>query len=133
LSEEEKREERKPKHKDDVEELRQVLGTVSDMVPNLIRGIVASIFSAEAGKSMGAAAANFYKELKAAGMPDEVAIKMTEDYVHTFTDIGKLIQEATKKGGFNMKHAEKTGEDIQKIVEEEVRKKLSEKATEKPE
>lgn len=132
MSEEEKREER-PKRKDDVEELRQVLETVSDMVPSLIRSIVASVFSAEAGKNMGAAAANFYKELKAAGMPDEVAIKMTEDYVHTFTDIGKLIQEATKKGGFNIKHAEKTGEDIQKIVEEEVRKRLSEKTTEKPE
>jgi len=132
LSEEEKHEERKPK-KEEIEELKQVLGTVSDMVPNLIRGIVGSIFSAEAGKNMGAAAANFYKELKAAGMPDEVAIKMTEDYVHTFTDIGKLIQEATKRGGLGIKQAEKTGEDIQKIVEEEVRKKLSDKTTEKPE
>jgi len=132
LSEEEKHEERKPK-KEEIEELKQVLGTVSDMVPNLIRGIVSSIFSAEAGKNMGAAAANFYKELKAAGMPDEVAIKMTEDYVHTFTDIGKLIQEATKRGGLGIKQAEKTGEDIQKIVEEEVRKKLSDKTTEKPE
>ena len=132
MSEEEKHEERKPK-KEEIEELKQVLGTVSDMVPNLIRGIVGSIFSAEAGKNMGAAAANFYKELKAAGMPDEVAIKMTEDYVHTFTDIGKLIQEATKRGGLGIKQAEKTGEDIQKIVEEEVRKKLSDKTTEKPE
>lgn len=132
MSEEEKHEERKPK-KEEIEELKQVLGTVSDMVPNLIRGIVSSIFSAEAGKNMGAAAANFYKELKAAGMPDEVAIKMTEDYVHTFTDIGKLIQEATKRGGLGIKQAEKTGEDIQKIVEEEVRKKLSDKTTEKPE
>ncbi len=132
MSEEEKREEKVPKHTSDIEELKEVLGTVSEMVPSLIRGIVGSIFSAEAGRNMGAAAANFYKELKAAGMPEEVAVRMTEDYVKTFTDLGKLIREATsQKGGLPFKH--EAGEDIRKIVEEEVRKKLSEKTGEKKE
>jgi hypothetical protein len=88
---------------EDVEELRQVLGTVSDMVPNLIKGIIGSVFSAEAGKSMGAAVASFYKELKDSGLPDEVAVKMTEDYAKSFTDMGKLIREAmSQKGGFQI-------------------------------
>jgi len=132
VSEEEKREEKAPKHTSDIEELKGVLGTVSEMVPSLIRGIVGSIFSAEAGRNMGAAAANFYKELKAAGMPEEVAIRMTEDYVKTFTDIGKLIREvASQKGGLPFKS--EAGEDIRKIVEEEIQKKLSEKTGEKKE
>jgi len=88
---------------EDVEDLRQVLGTVSEMVPNLIKGIIGSLFSAEAGKNMGAAVASFYKELKASGLPDEVALKMTEDYAKTFTDIGKAIQQAmSQKGGFHV-------------------------------
>ena len=86
---------------EDAEELRQVLGTVSEMVPNLIKGIIGSLFSAEAGKNMGAAVASFYKELKDSGLPDEVALKMTENYAKTFTDLGKVIQQAvSQKGAF---------------------------------
>ena len=43
----------------DVKELEEVLKTLSEQIPALIRGIIASIFSAEAGRNMGAAAANF--------------------------------------------------------------------------
>ena len=97
---------------EEAEELRQVLGTVSEMVPNLIKGIIGSIFSAEAGKSMGAAVASFYKELKASGLPDEVALKMTQDYAKTFTDIGKAIQQAmSQKGGFQIPEPPKPPEE----------------------
>ena len=81
----------------DVEELREVrqlFKTLSEEIPNMIRGIIESIFSAEAGKNMGAAAANFYKELKAGGIPEDVAIKMTQDYIRTFTDLGAILREA---------------------------------------
>jgi len=60
----------------DVEELREVLSVVSKEVPNLIKSIIASVFSEEAGRDMGKAAAAFYKELKEAGIPEEMAIKM---------------------------------------------------------
>ena len=81
----------------DVEELREVrelFKTLSEEIPNMIRGIIDSIFSAEAGKNMGAAASNFYKELKAGGIPEEMAIKMTQDYIRTFTDLGAILREA---------------------------------------
>ncbi|MCD6592625.1 hypothetical protein J7L00_00860 [Candidatus Bathyarchaeota archaeon] len=77
--------------KSDIEEFQEVMKTLSEQIPSLIRGIISSIFSAEAGKNIGAAAANFYKELKAGGIPDEVAIKMTQDYVRTFTNLGTLL------------------------------------------
>jgi len=81
----------------DVEELREVrqlFKTLSEEIPNMIRGIIESIFSAEAGKNMGAAAANFYKELKSGGIPEDVAIKMTQNYIRTFTDLGAILREA---------------------------------------
>jgi len=125
MSEEEKRE----KKRRDVEELQEVLKAVSEGIPALIKGIVGSVFSGESGANMGKAVANFYKELKAAGMPDDVAIRMTENYVKTFTDIGSVIKEAvSQKGGFKIE--KKLGEEIKKSVEEEAKKAPSEEKTE---
>jgi len=114
------------------EDLEKVLKTVSDQVPNLVKGVLGAIFSPEAGKSMGAAAANFYRELKGSGLPEEVAVKMTQDYVKTFTNIGELIKEASNKGGFNIHGGPDMG-DLSKRIEEEVKKKIIEGKEQKTE
>jgi hypothetical protein len=77
----------------DVEELKLVLSTVSTELPALIRNIIASVFSEEAGRNMGKAAAAFYKELKDGGMPDDKALEMTEDYMRTFTSLGDIVKQ----------------------------------------
>ena len=82
--------ERKKREMSDAEEVREILGVVSKEIPSLIKGIIASVFSEEAGRNMGRAAAAFYKELKESGMPDEVAIKMTENYISVFTSLGAV-------------------------------------------
>ncbi|MBS7639884.1 MAG: hypothetical protein QW804_05585 [Candidatus Bathyarchaeia archaeon] len=79
---------------EDVEELREVLSVVSKEVPALIKGIISSIFSEEAGREMGRAAASFYKELKEAGVPEDVAVRMTEDYISAFTSLGEVLKQA---------------------------------------
>jgi len=115
------------------EELEKVLKTVSDQIPNLVKGVIGAIFSAEAGKNMGAAAANFYKEVKAGGLPEDVAVRMTQDYVKTFTDIGSLIKEfSSQKGGIHAGPGS-SKEDISKAIEEGIRKKMGEKQAEKQE
>ena len=107
--------------KSDIEEFQKVMKTLSEQIPSLIRGIISSIFSAEAGKNIGAAAANFYKELKAGGIPDEVAIKMTQDYVRTFTNLGTLLSEAmSRKGGSSGKIGKDLGEAISKALKEKI-------------
>ena len=99
---------KKEKKNEDAEELQQVLKVVSEQVPAMIRGIIGSIFSAEAGKNTGAAAGNYYKELKASGIPDDVAVKMTQEYTKTFSDLGSLIKEAMgQKGSKSEKSEEK--------------------------
>lgn len=82
------------KEKTDPEEVREILNVVSTEIPALIKGIVGSVFSEEAGRSMGKAAGAFYKELKESGMPNEVALKMTRDYMSTFTSLGDLLRNA---------------------------------------
>lgn len=81
------------RRKDDAEEVKEILSVVSTEVPALIRNILASVFSEEAGTNMGKAAGAYYKELKDSGMPDDVALKMTQEYMATFTNLGDLLKQ----------------------------------------
>jgi len=107
--------------KEDVEELREVLGVVSKEVPGLIKGIIGSVFSEEAGRDMGKAAAAFYKELKEAGMPEETAVKMTENYVSVFTSLGDVMTKAV--GGKKETKGQEIGEEISRKIKEKLAEK----------
>lgn len=119
----EENEERK-KGKKDVEELREVLSVVSKEIPGLIKGIIGSVFSEEAGRGMGKAAAAFYKELKEAGIPEQTAVKMTEDYVSIFTSLGDVMKRAVS-GEKKVK-----GKDIGEEISRKIKEKLAEKGLE---
>jgi hypothetical protein len=116
MSEEKKK---RTEEKEDVEELREVLGVVSKEVPGLIKGIIGSVFSEEAGRDMGKAAAAFYKELKEAGMPEETAVKMTENYVSVFTNLGNVMTKAVEAGKKETKD-EEIGEEISRKIKEKL-------------
>jgi len=124
---EEKEKRKEKEEKEDVEELREVLGVVSKEVPALIKGIIASVFSEEAGRDMGKAAAAFYKELKEAGMPEETAVKMTENYISVFTSISDVMKKAVSG-----EHKAK-GEDIGEEISRKIKEKLAEKHREEEE
>jgi hypothetical protein len=79
---------------DDAEEVKEILSAVSTEVPALIKNILASVFSEEAGRSMGKAAAAFYKELTEGGIPKEQALEMTENYMQTFSGVGDLLKKS---------------------------------------
>jgi hypothetical protein len=115
----------KEKKKEDVEELKEVLSVVSKEVPNLIKSIVASVFSEEAGRDMGKAAAAFYKELKEAGMPEETAVKMTENYVSVFTSLGDILKGVGKEKKIVVCAGE--GKDIGEEISRKIKEKLAEK------
>ena len=82
----------------DAENVKEILGVVSSEVPTMIKSILSSVFSEEAGRNMGKAAAAYYKELKNGGLPDEVAVKLTEEYMRTFTSLGDMLKNAGKGG-----------------------------------
>jgi hypothetical protein len=124
----EENEKRKEKMKD-TEELKEVLSVVSKEVPALIKSIVASVFSEEAGRDMGKAAAAFYKELKDAGMPEQTAVKMTENYISVFTSFSDVLKGVGKEGKLII--SPKEGEEIGKEISEEVSRRIKEKLAEK--
>jgi hypothetical protein len=115
VSEKEKEKERHHEDAEDVEELKEVLNVVSQQVPSLIKGIIASVFSAQAGEDMGKAVGAYYKGLKDAGIPEEVAVKMTEKYAATFSSLGDVIKSAVSG---DMKKGKETGEAPQQGAEE---------------
>jgi hypothetical protein len=76
------------------EDIAEILSVVSDKIPALIKGLVGAVFSEESARNMAKAAATYYKELKAGGFPDDLALKMTQDYVSVFTKIGDVVKAA---------------------------------------
>ena len=107
------------KEKKEAEEVKEILGVVSKEIPALIKGIIGSVFSEKAGKDMGRAAAAFYKELKEGGMPEEIAVRMTQNYVGVFTSLGDVLKGAVS--------GRKTGKLAEKEIGEEIAKKIKEK------
>jgi hypothetical protein len=86
-------EERKDQ-KMDAQNVKELLSVISTEIPTMIKSIMTSVFSEEAGRNMGKAAAAYYKELKDGGLPDEVAVKLTQEYMQTFTNIGQMLKNA---------------------------------------
>jgi hypothetical protein len=110
------------------ENIKEILGVVSAEVPSLIKNILGSVFSEEAGRSMGKAAAAYYKELKDGGLPEPVAVKLTEDYMRTFTNLGEML-----RGAGRGRWSGKTGEDIGEEVERKVREGIGKRRKEEEE
>jgi len=118
-----------PHPSSDAEEVRQILSAVSTEIPALIKSIVNAVFSEEAGRNMGRAAGEFYKGLKEGGIPDDVAVKMTEDYIGVFTSLGDILKQVGKKGKGVIPHeeGEEMGKEVEKLVKEKIGEKLGEK------
>ena len=121
--------------KEEAEEVKEILSAVSTQVPALIKSVLASVFSEEAGKSMGKAAAAYYKELKEGGMPEDVAVKMTQEYMRTFTSLGSMLQNIGKseKVVLSGKAGEDLGEEIERRVREKIERKRRERESEEEE
>ena len=110
------------KASDEAEEVREILSVVSEKVPALIKGLMSSVFSADAARDMGKAAATYYSELKAGGIPDEVAVQMTKEYIGTFSKISDFIKTASHGHGED----EDLGHNIQVAVRKRIRESLKE-------
>lgn len=95
----------------DADEVREILSVVSDKVPALIKGLVTSVFSEDAARSMGKAAATYYQELKAGGIPDSVAVQMTKEYIGTFTKISEVFKSASRDSKSNSKDEQESRKD----------------------
>ena len=118
---------KKTKASEDADEVREILSVVSEKVPALIKGLMSSVFSADSAKDMGKAAATYYSELKAGGIPDDVAVQMTKEYIGTFSKISDFIKTASRgHGGHDDEDMGSIGREINVAVKKKLRKELKE-------
>ncbi len=118
---------KKTKASEDAEEVREILSVVSEKVPALIKGLMSSVFSADSARDMGKAAATYYSELKAGGIPDDVAVQMTKEYIGTFSKISDFIKTASRgTGGRDDEGMSSIGREINFAVKKKLRKELKE-------
>jgi hypothetical protein len=73
-----------------VKEIGELLDEVSIKLPKMLEGIQKCYYSVENGANAGKSIGAFYKELLAAGMSEDVALRLTERFmvsVKDFTDL----------------------------------------------
>ncbi|NHV98989.1 MAG: hypothetical protein HA496_04985 [Thaumarchaeota archaeon] len=99
------------RHSEDVEELREVLKTVREEVPGLLKDIVGPLkelmgtsLTEEQAKERARAIATFYKELVAAGMKEDVAIELVKNQ---FISPAELIKNLLGQAGRIRREEEK--------------------------
>ncbi len=77
----------------DVSELASLLDTVAEKVPNLVKSLIGTLYSAESGRNMGQAIGGLYKELIESGIPEDVALDMAKSYMISLKDITKVVND----------------------------------------
>ncbi len=109
---------------EDVEELKEVMETLNETVPELISGIVKAIYNTEDSKNLAKSTANFYKELVDAGMEEDKAYKLTKQFMQS-RDVTSVVKDIlSEKGGLG-------GEDFSEETSEKIKKKIEKKMEEK--
>ena len=71
----------------DIDDLKEILGVVTDKVPSLLRGLRNVLYSKDAAENMADAVATFYTKLVAAGIPKDEAMDMTKGYMINLRDL----------------------------------------------
>jgi hypothetical protein len=87
------------KHENDYgpKEIAEILDAVSDKIPGMVKGLFNAIYSAEAGAEAGKSVGNFYTNLLESGIPEDLALKLTERYMFSIRD----VVEAAKANNYD--------------------------------
>jgi hypothetical protein len=86
----------------DVEELREVLRSVSEFVRDLeepIERLLNTLMSALDGSKLGEEVAAFYRKLRESGVPEDMAAEMTREYFRARIEpfsLGRLLSKALR-------------------------------------
>lgn len=115
-------EKKEKKSLEDVEELKEVLSVVSDKIPALIKGLVSSVFSEDSATNLGKATAKFYQELKEGGIPDDVALQMTQNYMGMFSKFSGFARSFPKEAGKRGEIEEEIESEIKRAIHKKLKK-----------
>jgi hypothetical protein len=120
---------------EDAEDIKKVLDVVSEKIPKLIENLTDILYGEKESAKYGKAVARFYKELVDAGLTNEQAFELTQQYMSSLNLAGMIGKAMGEGGGPKAKVIVKTGDDecceegndIGKEIEERVKEKIREK------
>ena len=125
-----------PEEMSDAEELREILGAVSEFLKGLkepLMDIVSTVMDSLSGEKVGSDIAAFYRKLVEAGMPEQLAAEMTKEYMETrlkaVPSLGSLLESFKIMG--ERRASSHTKKDISRTIA--MLEKLKEKHPEKKE
>ena len=107
----------------DIEEFKEVMNTLENVVPAIIKGIADALYSGSSAEEFGKQVANFYKEMVNAGMDKDMAYELTKKFMES-RDISGVIKKILSQGNWSdwvKKNPEKLGEEIREEVEKEMK------------
>lgn len=76
-----------------VKEIGELLDEISTKIPRMLEGINKVMYSPEAGGNAGKSVGAFYRELLQSGVPEDVALKLTEKYMFSLNDLIKSVDK----------------------------------------
>jgi len=82
----------------EAEEVKEILGVVSEKIPELLNSLADILYGREQSKKYGEAVAGFYKSLKESGMTDEQAYELTKQYMSAMNLPGMLGEAMRGRG-----------------------------------
>ena len=94
----------KKSDKEDVEELREVMGVLSESLPKImdsifgpIKDLINETYDPEKAERFGKNVASFYKELVGAGMDPDKAFELTKEYMESVNIVKTLVAAFMKE------------------------------------
>ncbi len=75
-----------------VEDLKELFSVINQEVPDLIRNLFTSLYSAETAEQYAKGIATIYKTLTEQGLPEEMVDKLTMKYANSMDILGKALQ-----------------------------------------
>lgn len=116
---------RKKSSSSDVDELREVaevlpdlFSALNDSIPKLISGLIGSIYSPESAGNMAKGIGQFYSNLVAEGIPEDVALEMTKKFVSAL-DFGKLMDMVSDEASSGTRKRKRVSVDVDFDKEDE--------------
>lgn len=103
-------------HMKDMEELKEVMGTLKNDVPELIKGIVDALYSGQNVEEFGKQVAGFYKSMIDAGMDKKEAYELTRKFMES-RDITGVLKNIVSSG--NLKDMDSMKIKIEKKMEKD--------------
>jgi len=108
--------------KHDAQEVKEILNVVSTEIPKLLESISATLFKPENAEQLGKSVAQFYKQMKDAGMDDQQAYRLTQEFMENFS-IGGMLGTIVKGRPWDNSNDD-IGREIDKKVKEKIKKHM---------